>query len=173
MSEASSCSSRLGSTSVAPKAHRQVQILVRFIKFIYLDGCTELGSHWLVGWLLGNKTMACHIASLHLLCFPLLRWLTQDFKCESHLTLFEVSVREQGQRRLPARKESHRPPLVTLMASACVRLYNISNPNLSLTKVSVSPRKSSQVGGQTKRKLNWTLWNLFSCCCHVLWRLFV
>ena len=33
---------------------------------------------------------------------------------ESHLTLSEVSVREQGQRRF------------TLTASACVRLYNIS-----------------------------------------------
>ena len=30
---------------------------------------------------------------------------------ESHLTLSEVSLREQGQRRLQTRKDSHRPPL--------------------------------------------------------------
>ena len=47
---------------------------------------------------------------------------------EPHLTLSEVSMREQGQRRLQARKESRRPPLAqpTLTVSACVLLHNIS-----------------------------------------------
>ena len=37
--------------------------------FIY----KELGSDWLVGWLLSNKIMVRDITSLHLLCFsPLL-----------------------------------------------------------------------------------------------------
>ena len=31
---------------------------------IYLDGCTELGSDWLVSWLLGKKTMARRVSSL-------------------------------------------------------------------------------------------------------------
>ena len=46
---------------------------------------------------------------------------------ESHLTLSEVSMREQGRRRLQTRKESRRLPLAqdsTLTASACLK-YNI------------------------------------------------
>ena len=77
-SVASSCSSRLGIADVAPKARRRVRISVRFKKIyiyrtvtgdkpaldIYMDGCTELGSDWLIGWLLGNKTIARRVSAL-------------------------------------------------------------------------------------------------------------
>ena len=68
----------------SPKPGPPVVFLNWFIHiFIYLDGCTELGLDWLVGWLLGNKTMAPRILSLHLLWFSPLQWQTWDFKHET------------------------------------------------------------------------------------------
>ena len=52
-SVASSCSSRLGSADVAQAGANLGQVIYIYIYIYTLDGCTELGSDWLVGWLVG------------------------------------------------------------------------------------------------------------------------
>ena len=56
-----------------------------YILFIWMGACMDrqLGSDWLIGWLLGNKTMAHWVVYLHLLCFSPLQWLTRAFKYET------------------------------------------------------------------------------------------
>ena len=62
--------------SAAPTSRRQVCFKKIYIYIyiyiylinIYLEGCTELGSDWLVGWLLLNNTRGRRIA-LHLSAF--------------------------------------------------------------------------------------------------------
>ena len=119
----------LGSANIVTKVHWGVSLKKIYIYiFIYLDGCTEVSSDWLVGWLLGNKTMARRVAScLRLLCFSQLVAIS-----ESLLTLSEVSMRARARpKKITSQKRksptSTGPGLTrsTLTASACVRLYNI------------------------------------------------
>ena len=122
--------SSLSSTDVTPKACRRVRILVRFFKYLFGWMHRQAARLRLVGtrWLNG-----AHIASLHLLCFSSLQWLTQDFKYETFHdqwipfnSVSEVPMREKGQKRLQARKESHWPQLAQdwLHASTHPRQYN-------------------------------------------------
>ena len=76
-----------------------------YILYIYI--------HIIIYILVGCNIM--ELASrLHLLCFSPFQWLTRNFNmihfAEFQSTLSEVSMRDEGQRRLQARKGSRRSP---------------------------------------------------------------
>ena len=96
----------------AKGTHRRMEISVRVFISIYLY--IWMGARNLTR--LRTKTMARARASR--LIFSPLQWLTRDFKHGTFRdqwiplnSVSEVSMREQGERRLQARKESRRPPL--------------------------------------------------------------
>ena len=89
------------------------QRLLKSLGHAPIDVCRALDSN---NWL-HNKTIARarHVVSLTLLCFSPLQWLIRrDFKYETFRDLWiplnsvsEVSIREQGQRRLPRTDSIH------------------------------------------------------------------
>ena len=123
----------------AERARRRIRISVSFFIYIYLFIC--LFVYWSlvadrVGGAQRRVSIRCRaecahrIVFLHLLCFSPLQWLTRDFKYETFRDQWiplnsesEVSMREQGQRRLQARKEWPRTDLIHIN---CKRVCKIA-----------------------------------------------